>query len=148
MRSLPPMPPAEGNPPLPTRRRLPDERPSITHKFTVAGHKGYLHVGLYADSGLPGELFITMAKQGSTISGLMDAFATAISMSLQYGVPLEHLCGKFRHMRFEPQGYTSNPAIPQATSIMDYIFAWLELKFLPRQPDPPPEPPTTDLFTE
>ena len=130
----------------PVRRRLPDERPSVTHKFTVAGHKGYLHVGLYADTGLPGELFITMAKQGSTISGLMDAFATAISMALQYGVPLHHLCAKFRFMRFEPQGYTANPAIPTANSIMDYLATWLERKFLP-----PPEqasPASPNLSTE
>ena len=134
----------------PARRRLPDERPSITHKFTVAGHKGYVHVGMYPDTRLPGELFITMAKQGSTISGLMDAFATAISMALQYGVPLEHLCGKFRYMRFEPQGYTSNRAIPLATSIMDYLAAYLAAKFLPEQEDPPPSPrpASTTLFTE
>ncbi len=112
------------------RRRLPDERPSVTHKFSIAGHEGYLHIGLFPDTGLPGEIFITMAKEGSTISGLMDAFATAISLSLQYGVPLEDLCNKFSHMRFEPSGFTNNRQIPIAKSIMDYIFRYLALKFL------------------
>ncbi len=116
----------------PVRKRLPDERPSITHKFSVAGHEGYLHIGLYPDTGMPGEIFITMAKQGSTISGLMDAFATAISIALQYGVPLEDLCNKFSHLRFEPAGFTNNPQIPIAKSIMDYIFRYLSLKFLGR----------------
>ena len=135
--------------PVPARRRLPDERPSVTHKFTVAGHEGYLHVGMYPDTRLPGELFITMAKQGSTISGLMDAFATAISMALQYGVPLERLCDKFRYMRFEPQGYTSSRTIPQATSIMDYLAAYLAAKFLAKPEEaPPPGPPSTNLFTQ
>lgn len=114
----------------PVRKRLPDERPSITHKFSVAGHEGYLHIGLYPDTRMPGEIFITMAKQGSTISGLMDAFATAVSIALQYGVPLEDLCNKFSHMRFEPAGFTKNPQIPIAKSIMDYIFRYLSLKFL------------------
>ncbi len=114
----------------PVRKRLPDERPSITHKFSIAGHEGYLHVGLYPDSHMPGEIFITMAKQGSTVSGLMDAFATSISIALQYGVPVEDLCQKFSHMRFEPSGFTNNKQIPIAKSIMDYIFRYLSIKFL------------------
>src|SRR5690606_671798 len=117
----------------PIRKRLPDERPSITHKLSIAGHEGYLHIGLYPDTQMPGEIFITMAKQGSTISGLMDAFATAISIALQYGVPLEDLCNKFSHMRFEPSGFTNNRQIPIAKSIMDYIFRYLSLKFLGTQ---------------
>jgi ribonucleoside-diphosphate reductase alpha chain len=112
------------------RHRLPDERPSITHKFSIAGHEGYLHVGQYPDTRMPGEIFITMAKQGSTISGLMDAFATSISIALQYGVPLDSLCNKFSHMRFEPSGFTNNRQIPIAKSIMDYIFRYLSIKFL------------------
>jgi ribonucleoside-diphosphate reductase alpha chain len=112
------------------RKRLPDERPSLTHKFSIAGHEGYLHIGLYPDTKMPGEIFITMAKQGSTISGLMDAFATAISIALQYGVPLEDLCHKFSHMRFEPSGFTNNRQIPIAKSVMDYIFRYLSIKFL------------------
>jgi len=115
-----------------TRNRLPDERPAITHKFSVSGHEGYLHVGLYPDTELPGEIFIRMAKEGSTISGLMDAFATSISIALQYGVPLEDLCNKFSFMRFEPSGYTNNTKIPMAMSIMDYIFRYLSIKFLER----------------
>ncbi len=114
----------------PARTRLPDERQSITHKFSVAGHEGYLHTGLYPDTRLPGEIFITMAKQGSTISGLMDAFATSVSIALQYGVPLSDLCQKFSYMRFEPSGFTNNRQIPMAKSIMDYIFRYLSLKFL------------------
>ena len=117
----------------PIRKRLPDERPSMTHKFSIAGHEGYLHIGLYPDSHMPGEIFITMAKQGSTISGLMDAFATSISIALQYGVPVEDLCNKFSHMRFEPSGFTNNKQIPIAKSIMDYIFRYLSLKFLGTQ---------------
>jgi ribonucleoside-diphosphate reductase alpha chain len=116
----------------PVRRRLPDERKAITHKFSVAGHEGYITVGMYED-GKPGEIFIVMSKEGSTISGLMDAFATAISIALQYGVPLEVLVNKFSHMRFEPSGYTGNKQIPFAKSIMDYIFRWLALKFLPEK---------------
>jgi ribonucleoside-diphosphate reductase alpha chain len=112
------------------RHRLPDERPSITHKFSIAGHEGYLHIGLYPDSRMPGEIFITMAKEGSTISGLMDAFATSMSIALQWGVPLEDLCNKFSHMRFEPSGFTNNRQIPIAKSIMDYIARYLSLKFL------------------
>jgi len=113
----------------PLRRKLPDERPSITHKFDIAGHEGYIHVGKY-DDGQPGEIFIRMSKEGSTISGLMDSFATAISMALQYGVPLQVLVDKFSHTRFEPSGFTKNPDIPMAKSIMDYIFRWLASKFL------------------
>jgi ribonucleoside-diphosphate reductase alpha chain len=112
------------------RRRLPDERRSITHKFSIGGHEGYMTVGMY-DDGTPGELFVTMAKEGSVVSGLMDNFATMISMSLQYGVPLKVLSDKFSHTRFEPSGFTGNPDIPIAKSITDYIFRWLALKFLP-----------------
>jgi ribonucleoside-diphosphate reductase alpha chain len=117
------------------RRKLPDERRAITHKFSVGGHEGYLTVGLY-EAGLPGEIFITMAKEGSTVSGLMDSFATAISLALQYGVPLKVLCDKFSHSRFEPSGYTPNPEIRYAKSVMDYIFRWLALKFLPKDAQP------------
>ena len=117
----------------PIRKRLPDERPSVTHKFSIAGHEGYLHIGLYPDTGMPGEIFITMAKQGSTIAGLMDAFATAISIAMQYGVPLEDLCNKFSHTRFEPSGFTNNKQIPIAKSVMDYIFRYLALKFIGQQ---------------
>jgi ribonucleoside-diphosphate reductase alpha chain len=114
----------------PRRERLPDTRHSITHKFNVAGHEGYLTVGLFED-GRPGELFITMAKEGSTIGGLMDCFGTAVSMSWQYGVPLEVYVNKFAHTRFEPMGHTKNPDIPLAKSIVDYIFRWLGITFLP-----------------
>ncbi|MDX2011761.1 MAG: vitamin B12-dependent ribonucleotide reductase [Myxococcaceae bacterium] len=114
------------------RRRLSDERRAITHKFSIAGHEGYLTVGMYED-GQPGELFITMAKEGSTVSGLMDSFATAISLALQYGVPLQVLADKFSHTRFEPAGFTNNPDLPIAKSITDYIFRWLSLKFLPQE---------------
>jgi ribonucleoside-diphosphate reductase alpha chain len=120
---------AESKEARPFRRRLPDERPSITHKFDIAGHEGYIHAGMYED-GQPGEIFIKMSKEGSTISGLMDSFATAISMALQYGVPLRVLVDKFSHMRFEPSGFTKNRDIPMAKSIMDYIFRWLATKFL------------------
>ena len=101
----------------------------------MGGHEGYLTVGLYED-GLPGEIFITMAKEGSTVSGLMDSFATAISLALQYGVPLKVLCDKLSHTRFEPSGYTPNPDIRFAKSVMDYIFRWMALKFLPRDAQP------------
>jgi len=114
----------------PQRRRLPDERRAITHKFSIAGHDGYITCGMY-DDGSPGEIFVVMAKQGSVISGLMDAFATSISMVLQYGVPLQVLVDKFSHVRFEPSGFSSNPAIGYAKSIVDYIFRWMALKFLP-----------------
>jgi ribonucleoside-diphosphate reductase alpha chain len=116
----------------PSRRKLPDERCAVTHKFNVAGHEGYVTVGLY-DDGTPGELFIVMAKEGSVVSGLMDGFATSVSMALQYGVPLKVLCDKFTHTRFEPSGFTGNPEIPIAKSILDYIFRWLELRFLEGQ---------------
>jgi ribonucleoside-diphosphate reductase alpha chain len=111
------------------RRKLPDERQSITHKFSVGGHEGYIHVGLY-DNGQPGEIFIRMAKEGSTISGLMDSFATAVSLALQHGVPLRLLVDKFSRMRFEPSGFTGNPQLPRATSVMDYLFRWLGSKFV------------------
>ena len=116
--------------PRPRRERLPDTRQSITHKFNVGGHEGYINVGLYPD-GRPGELFITMAKEGSTIGGLMDAFGTAVSMSLQYGVPLEVLVNKFSHTRFEPMGHTTNPDIRIAKSVVDYIFRWMGIVFMP-----------------
>ena len=111
------------------RRRLPDERRSLTHHFSVGGQEGYVTVGLYED-GLPGELFIRMAKEGSTVSGLMDSFATAVALALQYGVPLRVLCDKFSHMRFEPSGWSGNPKIGYAKSLMDYLFRWIELGFL------------------
>jgi len=114
---------------LPHRRRLPATRPSITHKFSVARHEGYLSVGLYED-GTPGELFISMSKEGSTVGGMMDTFATAVSLCLQYGVPLESLVKKFSHQRFDPHGMTDNRDIPMAKSIVDYIFRWLGLQFL------------------
>ena len=113
----------------PVRRKLPDERRSITHKFSIGGHEGYITVGMY-DDGAPGEVFITMAKEGSTISGLMDSIATAVSFNLQYGVPLKFLVDKFAHVRFEPSGWTGNPQIPYAKSIMDYMFRWMGAKFL------------------
>ncbi|HEY6166885.1 MAG TPA: vitamin B12-dependent ribonucleotide reductase [Verrucomicrobiae bacterium] len=114
----------------PLRRRLPDTRAAVNHKFDIAGHEGYLTVGLF-ENGQPGELFITMAKEGSTIGGLMDSIGTLTSMSLQYGVPLEALVKKFAHQRFEPSGFTKNPDIRQAASIIDYVFRWLAVKFIP-----------------
>ncbi len=122
----------EAGPPAAIRHRLPDERLSVTHKFKVASHEGYLTVGLYKD-GMPGEIFITMAKEGSTVSGLMDSFACAVSIGLQHGVPLKLLCEKFAHTRFEPSGWSGNPDIGYAKSIMDYIFRWLQLRFLTGQ---------------
>ena len=119
-------------PPRAVRHKLEDERMSITHKFNVGGHEGYITVGLYRD-GSPGEIFITMAKEGSTVSGLMDSFACAVSLALQHGVPLKLLCEKFAHTRFEPSGWTNNPDIGFAKSIMDYIFRWLQLRFLTGQ---------------
>ncbi len=114
----------------PLRRRLPDERASLTHKFSVGDHEGYITVGLYEDNKTPGEIFIRMSKEGSTISGLMDNFATAISLALQYGVPLKTLVDKFQHVRFEPSGWTQNEDIRYAKSVTDYIFRWLGTKFI------------------
>jgi ribonucleoside-diphosphate reductase alpha chain len=139
-------------PPRAVRHRLPEERASITHKFSIAGHEGYITVGLYPN-GQPGEIFIRMAKEGSTVSGMMDSFATAISLALQHGVPLRVLCEKFAHTRFEPSGWTGNEQIGYAKSLMDYIFRWLNLRFLSGeqltlfaglapQPAPLPTPPT------
>jgi ribonucleoside-diphosphate reductase alpha chain len=113
----------------PQRRKLPDERNAITHKFDVAGHEGYITVGLFED-GTPGEIFLVMAKEGSTISGFADAFAQAVSYCLQYGVPLQTLVDKFSHSRFEPSGMTKNPEVRFAKSIVDYIFRWMATKFL------------------
>jgi ribonucleoside-diphosphate reductase alpha chain len=147
------------SPPRAVRHRLQEERASITHKFSIAGHEGYITVGLYP-SGQPGEIFIRMAKEGSTVSGLMDAFATSISLALQHGVPLKVLCEKFAHTRFEPSGWTGNEQIGYAKSLMDYIFRWLNLRFLsgeqltlfaglaPRVPQLPESPsilPETDV---
>jgi ribonucleoside-diphosphate reductase alpha chain len=113
----------------PLRRKLPAERQALTHRFEIGGHEGYITVGLYED-GTPGEIFVKMAKEGSTVSGLTDSFAIAVSFALQYGVPLDFLVNKFAHMRFEPQGFTRNPEIPIAKSIVDYIFRWLGSRFL------------------
>jgi ribonucleoside-diphosphate reductase alpha chain len=112
------------------RRRLPETRTALTHKFEIAGHEGYFTVGLFED-GTPGELFITMAKEGSTIGGLMDSIGTLTSMSLQYGVPLDALVKKFAHQRFEPSGFTRNPDIRNASSIIDYVFRWMAINFIP-----------------
>jgi ribonucleoside-diphosphate reductase alpha chain len=116
-------------PPAANRHRLPDERPAITHHFAVGGHEGYLTVGLYPN-GQPGEIFIRMAKEGSTIAGLMECFGTVVSVSLQHGVPLRVLCDKLSHTRFEPSGWTGNADLGYAKSIMDYLFRWLALRFL------------------
>lgn len=110
------------------RERLPDTRRSITHKFSIEGHEGYITAGLYEDGRL-GEVFIKMAKQGSAVSGLMDTVATLTSLCLQYGVPVEKLNEKLSHTRFEPSGWTKNEEIPQVTSVVDYIFRWLSLEF-------------------
>lgn len=132
----------------PRRRRLEDTRQSITHKFEVAGHEGYLTVGLYPD-GSPGELFITMAKEGSTVGGLMDAFGTSVSICLQYGVPVEALNRKFMHARFEPSGFTKNQDIPIAKSLVDYIFRWLHLTFVESTPQlARPETPVSTAQSE
>jgi ribonucleoside-diphosphate reductase alpha chain len=120
---------ADATIPHPVRRRLPVTRASLTHKFAIEGHEGYITAGLYED-GSPGEIWLTMAKEGSTLSGMMDGFATAISLSLQYGVPLRDLVNKFSHMRFEPSGRTENKEIPVANSIVDYIFRWLASQFM------------------
>ena len=132
---------------VPHRRHLPDTRKSLTHKFSISGHEGYLTVGMYED-GSPGEVFIKMAKEGSTISGLVDTIAILTSMALQYGVPVENLARKFEHTRFEPSGHTTNRDIPEASSVPDYVFRWLARHF--PQPggkpktdtaEPPPEEP-------
>jgi ribonucleoside-diphosphate reductase alpha chain len=120
--------PATDAPPRAVRNRLPAERASVTHKFNVGGQEGYITVGLYPDR-QPGELFITMAKEGSTLSGFINSFAQAISIGLQHGVPLRLYCEKFSHTRFEPSGWTGSPEIGYATSVMDYIFRWLQLRF-------------------
>ena len=130
--AAPPEPEDMNAPPRAVRHKLQEERASITHKFNIGGHEGYITVGLYPN-GEPGELFITMAKEGSTVSGLMDSFALAVSISLQHGVPLKLFCEKFAHTRFEPSGWTSNPDIGFAKSIMDYIFRWLQLRFTGQQ---------------
>src|SRR5258708_26387902 len=136
------------------RRKLPAERKAVTHKFDIQGHEGYLTVGLF-DDGTPGELFVTMATEGSTISGLMDAFATQTSYALQFGVPLKFMVDKFSHMRFEPSGFTKNKEIPIAKSIVDYIFRWMASHFLPiedqdeaavvRRDSAPVEPPQATM---
>ncbi|MEE8346754.1 MAG: vitamin B12-dependent ribonucleotide reductase, partial [Dehalococcoidia bacterium] len=119
-----------GERPRPYRERLPDERRSITHKFRVGDQEGYITAGLY-DDGRPGEIFVKMAKEGSTVSGLMDTTALLTSVTLQYGVPIQDLARKLKNTRFEPYGRTNNPDIPWATSVVDYIFRWLERKFSP-----------------
>ncbi|MEK7461430.1 MAG: adenosylcobalamin-dependent ribonucleoside-diphosphate reductase, partial [Patescibacteria group bacterium] len=116
----------------PLRRKLPDDRQALTHKFSIAGNEGYVTIGLY-DDGAPGEIFIKINKQGSILAGLMDSFAISVSYALQYGVPLSFLVNKFSHVRFEPSGFTKNPQIPIAKSIIDYIFRWMAIKFLPRE---------------
>jgi ribonucleoside-diphosphate reductase alpha chain len=123
----------------PIRRKLPDERQAITHKFSIAGHEGYITVGMYED-GKPGEVFLVMAKEGSTVSGLMDGFATSLSLALQYGVPLEAIVDKFSHTRYEPSGFTKNPDIGYAKSITDYIARWMAVKFLGRTREEAGEP--------
>jgi ribonucleoside-diphosphate reductase alpha chain len=115
------------------RQVLPETRSSITHKFRVGGHEGYLTIGLHTD-GRPGEIFVKMSKEGSTMSGMCQAFCRAFSLSLQYGLTLEDAIARFKGMRFEPMGPTSNPEIPEALSLVDYIARFLELNFLPRPP--------------
>jgi ribonucleoside-diphosphate reductase alpha chain len=129
-------PPATVGPPPPRRHKLTRDRHSMTHKFAIGGHEGYITVGLYAD-GTPGEIFVRMAKEGSTIAGLVDSFATAVSIALQHGAPLALLVDKFKGTRFEPSGFTGNSDIPLATSIMDYVFRWLE-RFAARSVAPAP----------
>ena len=132
----------------PKRERLPDTRNSITHKFDISGHEGYIVVGLYQD-GRPGELFLTMGKEGSTLGGLLDSIGILTSVSLQYGVPLDALVRKFSHCRFEPSGWTKNPDIRQATSIVDYIFRWLGVMFLSDGDDEsPPKQKNTEPSNE
>jgi len=111
------------------RKVLPTTRNSVTHKFTVAGYEGYLTIGLFSD-GEPGEIFIKMSKEGSTLSGLMQGFCRAFSLALQYGLPLQDAVDRFRGMRFEPMGPTNNPKIPEASSLLDYVARYLELRFL------------------
>jgi ribonucleoside-diphosphate reductase alpha chain len=123
------------SPPRGVRHRLPSERRSLTHHFTIAGFEGYITVGLFPN-GQPGEVFLNISKDGSTLGGLTNSFAKAISLGLQYGVPLELFCGKFSHTRFEPSGWTGNPEIGFASSIMDYIFRWLRLRFIDRRSSP------------
>jgi ribonucleoside-diphosphate reductase alpha chain len=118
-----------------SRRKLPDTRESVTHKFSVAGHEGYITVGQY-ENGKPGEIFVTLGKAGSTLSGFADAFATAVSFALQHGVELRFLVDKFTHVRFEPSGFTGNPDIPIAKSIVDYLFRWLARRYLPEEEHP------------
>jgi len=120
----------------PTRHRLPEERKGVVHHFSVGGHEGYLMVGLY-ENGQPGEIFIRMAKAGSTVAGLMASFGIAVSLALQHGVGLRVVCNKFSHMRFEPSGWSGVKEIGYASSIMDYISRWLELRFLPPKSPPP-----------
>ncbi len=121
------------SPPPPVRHHLPDERASVTHKFTIGAHEGYITVGLYPDR-QPGEIFVIMAKEGSTLAGMMDSFAISVSLALQHGVPLKLLCEKFSHTRFEPSGWTHNPEFGYAHSVMDYLFRWLRFRFIDRQP--------------
>ena len=131
----------------PQRTRLPDTRNAITHKFMVGGHKGYLTVGMY-DDGTPGELFVSMAKEGSTIGGLMDSIATMMSIALQYGVPVEVICNKFRHQRFEPSGWSGNKEIGHASSIIDYVAAWLEIQFVGKEKNELPAHIVEDIVEE
>jgi ribonucleoside-diphosphate reductase alpha chain len=135
--------------PAPFRRHLPSTRRSVTHKFSVGGHEGYVTFGLFED-GKPGELFITMAKEGSTIGGLMDTIGTLTSLALQYGVPLEALVNKFSHMRFEPSGWTGNQDIPNAKSVPDYIFRWAGMEFIPgfREQNAPRRMPVEPMHDE
>ena len=128
----------------PVRRKLPGTRQAITHKFSIDNHDGYITAGLYED-GMPGEIFLVMAKEGSVVSGLMDTFATSVSLALQYGVPLNVMCNKFSHTRFEPSGFTGNPDIPIAKSITDYIFRWLELTFIKNKVTPVAVTPTASV---
>ncbi len=114
---------------LPRRQRLPETRKGLVHKFRVNGTKGYIRVGLYPDGSL-GEVFLSVAKEGSTLSGVMDSFATLLSLSLQYGIPLDVIAKKFRHVRFEPAGFTGGKEIPSASSLIDYVFAWLQQQFV------------------
>ena len=116
----------------PRRQRLPETRKGLVHKFRVGETKGYIRVGLYPDGSL-GEVFLSVAKEGSTLSGMMDCFATLLSLSLQHGIPLDVIAKKFRHIRFEPDGLTGGKEIPTASSLIDYVFAWLELNFLGRE---------------